>query len=451
MKNQTVTLNITDLTPEGFGVARHGGKVVFVQNAAAGDIAEVLIVKELSSHCFGKITKLITPSPDRAECDCGVYEKCGSCSLRHITYSAELEIKRRSVEDALSRIGGLDVTVHPTESGKSDRYRNKVQYPFGTIDGRAAFGYFSPRSHRLVPHGDCLLQDRNFYEIASKVLELATESGISVYDEESAAGSLRHSRIRKSRVGEYMLCLVVTDIKNKKYPLLAKRLAEELPYVKSIYLNENKSRGNSVFGGKTLHIYGKEKLTDTLCGRTFCISPESFYQVNSDMAERLFCKARELAGLKPGEIVLDLYCGVGTVGLCIANGDNPLCGVEIIPQAIEDARLNAGLCGRSEENTLFVCGDASVGVAECKKHFGTPDLITVDPPRKGLEREVIMQTCAASPKRIVYISCNPATLARDLAIFAENGYFCSEATPFDLFPRTKHVESVVCLTRTFNN
>lgn len=447
MKNDVITLDITDLTPEGFGVGRHENKVVFAADTAVGDRCEVLVMKELKSHSFARLVRIITPSADRTEPDCDVCRKCGGCSFRHISYEAELKLKRNIIAQAFSRIGGLDITVNETVSDCPDGYRNKVQYPFAPDGKSIVFGYYAKRSHRIVTHSECKLQDIVFTEIASHCAKTAEKLGISAYDEEKGRGVLRHAVMRKNRAGEILLCLVVGE-KDKRLNALADSVTDAFDNVIGVHSNINKRRDNVIFGDETYKISGEDTLKDTLCGKTFELSPRAFYQVNAVMAEKLYNHAKSLIPKKDGgNIILDLYCGAGTIGLCVANKKDMLCGVEIIEPAVENARRNAILNGRTEENTLFVCGDASVGVSECKNKFGTPDTIIVDPPRKGLERQVIETVVNASPERVVYISCDPATLARDCKIFAEYGYVTAEATPFDLFPRTGHVETVCLLSR----
>lgn len=453
MKNDIITLEITDITPEGFGVGRYENKVVFVSDTAVGDVIEALVLKELKSHSFAKAQKIITPSPDRIQSDCEISQKCGGCAFRHITYEAELKLKRNIVKQAFARIGKINITVNDTVFGSDARYRNKVQYPIAPDkDGGCAFGYYARRSHRIIPHADCPLQDKMFAEIADFCTKTADRLGIKPYDETSGRGVLRHIVMRKNRIGEIIVCLVVADKNRIQLKMLADTLKAQFGNIVGIHINVNKNRDNVIFGDHTFRIVGEETLTDTLCGKSFELSPRAFYQVNADMAEKLYMHAKELAAPKPeGGIILDLYCGAGTIGLCVAGENDKLCGVEIIDAAIENAKKNAERNGRNKENTLFVCGDASVGVEECRKKFGNPEIIIVDPPRKGLERAVIETVVSANPERVVYISCDPATLARDCAIFAENGYFTNEATPFDLFPRTGHVETVVLLSRQKDN
>ena len=448
MKNDIITLEITDVTPEGFGVGRIDGKVYFVADTVSGDICECIVLKELKSHSFAKLVNIKKPSLYRIDPDCTVCRQCGGCVYRHISYEYELILKQNTVRQAFSRIAKAEIEVNPTVHSLPDRYRNKVQYPFAVGEGgKAVFGYYASRSHRIIKHKSCPLQDPLFTEIAASIAVLADKLNIQAYDEESGNGILRHAVMRKNRKNELLLCLVVTK-KHRNLELLAEAVAERHKEIIGVHINLNKRRDNVIFGEETYCLLGSEVLTDTLCGKTFEISPRAFYQVNADMAEKLYLHAKELAKTeKSSATILDLYCGAGTIGLSLAGENDRLCGVEIIDAAIENAHRNARLNGRSEKNTLFVCGDASVGVEECKRKFGKPDIIIVDPPRKGLDKEVIETAVKACPEKIVYISCDPATLARDCAIFAEFGYFTSEATPFDLFPRTGHVETALCLSK----
>lgn len=447
MKNDIITLEITDITPEGFGVGRVDGKVYFVADTAVGDKCECLVLKELKSHSFAKLISISTPSPDRTEPDCAVAKKCGGCAYRHISYEAELKLKRNTVRQAFSRIAKMDIKVNETVYDTPEKYRNKVQYPFAQGESGAVFGYYARRSHRIVTHNSCPLQDDIFTEIADYTAKIADRLSIPAYDESTGRGVIRHAVMRKNRKGEIICCIVVAE-KHRNLSLLAETVAGSFKELIGIHININKRRDNVIFGDETYRLLGADTLTDTLCGKTFELSPRAFYQVNAVMAEKLYTHAARLASPKEtGSIILDLYCGAGTIGLCVAKDRDMLCGVEIIGAAIENAKINAALNGRNERNTLFVCGDASLGVEECRKKFGKPDIIIVDPPRKGLDRAVIETVVKASPEKVVYISCDPATLARDCAVFAGMGYTASEATPFDLFPRTGHVETVVLLCK----
>ncbi|MBR6783691.1 MAG: 23S rRNA (uracil(1939)-C(5))-methyltransferase RlmD [Clostridia bacterium] len=447
MKNDIITLEITDVTPEGYGIGRLDGKVYFVADTVTGDICSCLVLKELKSHSFAKLIEIIKPSEHRITPNCTVCRQCGGCAYRHISYEYELELKRNTVKQAFARIAKLDIAVNPTVSDNPEHYRNKVQYPFAQNNGYATFGYYAKRSHRIVEHKSCPLQDKIFSDIAAYTAELADRLSLPAYDEESGKGVIRHAVMRKNRKNQILLCLVVAK-KHRNLSLLAEALTAKFPAIIGVHINVNTRRDNVIFGDETYRLLGSETLTDMLCGKTFEISPRAFYQVNAVMAEKLYSHAASLAKRDcESAVILDLYCGAGTIGICVAGKEDKLCGVEIIDAAIENARTNALLNQRNEKNTLFVCGDASVGVEECRKKFGKPNIIIVDPPRKGLDKTVIETVVKASPERIVYISCDPATLARDCAVFAESGYFASEATPFDLFPRTGHVETVVCLSK----
>ena len=447
MKNDIVTLEITDVTPEGFGIGRVDGKVYFVADTAIGDKCDCLVLKELKSHSFAKLVSISSASADRIDPDCAVCKKCGGCNFRHISYPAELELKKNFVAQAFSRIAKQSVKVAATVSDDPLKYRNKVQYPFASEGGHSVFGYYAKRSHRIITHKACPLQDDIFTEIADYTAKTADKLGIPAYDEENHKGILRHAVMRKNRKGEILYCIVVAE-KHKAVSMLAETVFAKFQEIIGVHINVNKRRDNVIFGEETFCHIGEETLTDTLCGKKFVLSPRAFYQVNAVMAEKLYNRAAELAKTeKEHNIILDLYCGAGTIGLCVAKESDKLCGVEIIDAAIENAKINASLNGRSEKNTLFVCGDASLGVEECKKRFGRPNVIIVDPPRKGLDKAVIETVVKAKPEKVVYISCDPATLARDCAIFAEKGYTTNVATPFDLFPRTGHVETVVLLSR----
>lgn len=449
MKERLTRLRITSVTPEGYGVGREeDGKVVFVPDTAPGDVVTAGIIKELKNSSVARAEEIIAPSPMRVIPDCRVCRKCGGCVFRHISYESETQIKRGFVRDAFARIGGMDIEVGETRRGNELCYRNKVQYPFARgEDGKCVFGYYARRSHRVVPHEFCLLQDNSFYEVAQYCAVRADERGLPAYDEQTGKGVLRHLVMRRSREGKMLACLVVNGGGANAARPVAEDIFDRFPFVVGVHINVNARRDNVIFGEETFRAAGEEALYDTLCGKRFALSPRSFYQVNAEMAERLYSHAAKLAAGAAPRVILDLYCGVGTVGLCTAGANDKLCGVEIIPEAVEDARANAKLNGRNEENTLFVCGDAACGVRECRKRFGSPDVIIVDPPRKGLDAAVIETIVSAAPEKVVYISCDPATLARDCRIFTEKGYKTDKATPFDLFPRTGHVESVVLMSR----
>ena len=447
MSSTLFTIEITDLNPDGNGVGRlEDGRVVFVPSAAPGDVWEVGIIKETSRYLVGRPENLLSPSPDRVSPDCPYYKRCGGCTFRHITPESERTRKQNIVQNCFSRIGKLDVTVEPVYETGETRYRNKVVYPLAVQNGKPTFGYYARHTHTVIPHDDCLSQDNRFSEIASFFVGLIEKCGVSVRDEQTGRGVLRHLAMRKTAQGHFSVC-VIAQKRFAQAEEMAHALLKKFSFVTGVSLNLNRDPGNVIFGTETIPLAGEPVLTDMLCGKTFRISPASFYQVNHDCAEKLYEKAAFLADLQPGQTLLDLYCGAGTIGLSMMKPGQKLCGVEIIPDAVENARANAAINGRTDDDTLFVCGDASVGVAACREKFGTPDVIVVDPPRKGLSREVIDTLIDVSPRKIVYVSCDPATLAANCADLVGAGYSVTTAYPFNMFPRTGHVETVVLLSR----
>lgn len=446
-KNDLLTLEITDLNPDGNGVGRgENGEVIFVPLAAPGDVCRVKIIKCAKNYFVARLEELLTPSPCRIHSDCAVYHRCGGCVYRHVSVETENSLKKSMVQNALKRIGHLDVPVEETVCFGDQHYRNKVVYPLGrNKDGEVSFGYYARHTHAMVEHETCLLQEDLFDKIALFHVEQSQKHHVPVWNEVSKTGLLRHLAMRKNRKGEYTVCMVAS----KEFPK-AKTMGEELlhafPQVIGMFLNINPKGDNTIFGAKTLCLAGESTLRDSLCGKEFSVSPTAFYQVNPDVAEALYCKAAELANLQEGETLLDLYCGAGTIGLSMIHPGQKLCGVEIIPDAVENAWENAKNNGRTEEDTLFVCGDASLGVEACRKAFGNPHVIVVDPPRKGLSDQVIQTLLDVAPNKIVYISCNPATLASNCEKLSHT-YEITYAQPFNMFPRTGHVETIVCLRK----
>ncbi len=442
-KNDIVTLEITDVTEDGNGVGKVDGTVVFVPFTAVGDTVTALIIKVKTNYSIGKLIKVITPSKSRITPDCECFLKCGGCVFRHIDYDAELSLKQRRAEDCVNRIAGIHLKPKNIVSDNNiNHYRNKMQLPVGK-DG--AIGFFANHSHRIVECSDCLLQPEIFNKGISALKRYMRETNVTAYDSETGKGLVRHFYLRGNRdSGSLMAVLVIngTEIPNKELfvSLLKDAFGDSL---KSVQLNVNTKNNNVILGYKNIKIFGVDYITDEICGINVRISPNSFYQVNRNMAQMLYDKAKEYA--KPqNKTVLDLYCGTGTIGLTMAKDSKKVIGVEIIEDAIKDAKENAKLNGI--ENAEFICSDASKAVSELKKRNLKPDIVILDPPRKGCEKSVI-ETVAKdfSPQRVVYVSCNPATLARDLKIFVELGYKVTEYTPFDLFPRTGHVETVALI------
>lgn len=448
-KNDRLIIDITGTTSEGYGVGKSDdGVAIFVPNSAVGDKVEVLIVKVLKRYCFGKVMNIVEPSPCRQNVDCPVFLKCGGCCYRHITYEAELKIKEQKVKDAVSRIAGLDVTINPIVGAEiCDNYRNKAQFPLGkNKDGKVEMGFYGFHSHRVVNTDTCLLQPKIFDRVMEVVRDYLEKTNQTIYDEITHKGLVRHLYIRYGeKTGEIMVCLVINGDKLKQEDLLVNSLKENIAGLKSVVINSNKEKTNVITGLENRAIYGDKYIIDNLCGLNFRISPNSFYQVNHNQAEKLYSKAKEYANLTGNENLIDLYCGTGTIGLTMADKCKSLIGVEIVPQAIKDAKLNAKL--NNIDNAQFICGDATKCGEKLKNDNISPDVIVVDPPRKGLTPDLINSINEMSPKRVVYVSCDPGTLARDIKLFSENNYLPQEITPFDLFPRTSHVETVCLLSR----
>ena len=452
-KNQLFPVEITGINPDGNGVGRLAdGMVIFVPLTAPGDRAQVRIIKETKTYAIGRLEELLQPSPDRQDPNCPVYKRCGGCVFRHLRREAEHEIQRELVVNAFRRIGHLEVPVEKTVSVNETRYRNKVVYPLCEPEpGRAAFGYYARHSHAVVEHTDCPLQDEIFTKIAMFHVKQIASLHVPIWNEKHGTGVLRHLMMRKNRAGEVSVCMVAA----KPFPqaeAMAQALLQAFSEVVGVSLNLNPEMGNTILGRETRRLAGEPILRDHLCGKQFSLSPTAFYQVNAPCAEAMYRKAAELAALPENGVLLDLYCGAGTVGLTMVNDDGQkLFGVELVPEAVENARENALRNGRTAKNTQFACGDASLGVERCTEAFGSPDVIVVDPPRKGLSPEVISTLLRAAPERIVYISCNPATLAANCASLcdpqSEVRYRVVTAIPFDMFPATGHVETVVLLKR----
>lgn len=437
-KNDEIILEITSTSTEGFGVGKHNGITVFVPNTAEGDVALVKILKVKKTYCYGKLLELKTPSPNRAEPDCATFLQCGGCAYRHITYDKECQIKSQKVYDCIKRIGGIDLPPEPIISSDNILgYRNKAQLPFAQ---NCNTGFYALHSHRIIETENCLLSPQVFNEIAATVSLWAKEYNISIYNEATNTGLLRHLYLRMAKAtNEIMVALVIngSDIPFKEELILK---LKEFTAIKSVGLNINKKQTNVILGNTCKTIFGQDYITDVLCGVKIRISALSFYQVNRDMTELLYKKAAEYAEPQ-NKNILDLYCGAGTIGLSMAGVAKSITGVEIIPEAVNDAKINAQENGI--KGATFICADAADAANNLNKQNYKADVIILDPPRKGCDEQLIKTVANGfAPKKVVYISCDPATLARDAKLFDALGYKLIKYNPVDLFPRTHHIETV---------
>lgn len=446
-KNDIISLNIDSITSQGSGVGRYEGMAVFVPGTAPGDRLTVRVVKVLSSYCYGIIQEIVQPGPGRIQPACPVCRRCGGCSLQQLSYPAELAEKQRWVADALSRIGGISPPVRPIlPSPRADGYRNKAQYPIGAGEDGARCGFYAPRSHTLVPAQDCLLQPPFFGDIARAVCRYIDGSGGEPYDEKTGAGLFRHLYLRWGEAsGQVMVCLVINGERLPQPQLLVSTVLAACPAVTSILVNTNRKNTNVILGEETRVLFGDPSIRDVLAGVEVEISPASFYQVNHQGAELLYRQVAELADLDPRDLLLDLYCGAGTIGLSMARRVRELVGVEIVESAVRDARKNAQRNGI--QNARFLQADAGTAAAQLEAEGLRPTVVVMDPPRKGCDAATLAAVARMAPRRVVMVSCNPATMARDLKTLEEAGYRTEAAQPVDLFPRTAHVECAALLTR----
>jgi len=442
-KNKTYRAVIEGYSSEGLGIARIDGQVVFVHRAVRGEVCDILVLKVLKNAAFGKVVSVETPSEHRREPDCPYYGKCGGCDFRHMTYEEELQAKRQRVQDALQRLGGSGVAVEEIIGAEEPlRYRNKSQYPISS-DGRV--GFYRARTHEVVETAQCLIQKPQADAAAEAVRQYIRRFGVPGYDEKTGKGLLRHLYVRTNAAGESLICLLVNGKKLPHEEDLVAMLRTAVPGAVGVVLGVNTRRGNTILGESYRTLWGEDTLLDTLCGLTFRLSVPSFYQVNRDQAEKLYTRAVEYAQLTGEELVLDLYCGAGTITQVMARKAGKVIGAEIVPEAIADARVNAARNG--VENVEFFCGDASQIARELQRRGLRPDVICVDPPRKGLAPEVVEAAAAMAPQRIVYVSCDPATMGRDVKRFAALDYEVKRAAAVDLFPGTANIESVIMLTK----
>lgn len=442
-KNEQHPLRIEGYGSAGEGGARLEGQAVFVKGALAGEICQVQLLKVGKSAAWGRVTQVLTPVPGRQSPDCPRYPRCGGCQLRHMTYAEELRFKRQKVQDALQRIGGWTGRVEKIHGAEApDRYRNKIQFP--VADGPRV-GFFRARSHEVIDAEDCLLQPLAATRLREAFKLWMERYQVPAYDERVHGGLIRHFYVRVNQRGQ-SLCAVIangTDLPHQEELVQALRRAE--PDLAGVVLSVNQEKTNVILGKTHRCLWGRDYLEDTLCGLTFRLSVPSFYQVNREQAEVLYGRALAFAGLTGRETVLDLYCGIGTITLVMARQAGRAIGAEVIPAAVEDAKANAARNGVT--NAEFLCADAAQAAQTLADRGLRPDVICVDPPRKGLAPAVIDAIVQMAPQRLVYVSCDPATLARDVKRMEEQGYVLQRAEAVDLFPRTAHVETVVLLSQ----
>ena len=446
IKNEIYEALITDYTAEGQAVAKIEGCAVFIPNAIVGERHRVRIEKVGKTWAAGKIVEVLEKSPHRVNRECPVAKLCGGCDFWHMDYEEECRLKADRVKQALNRIGGESLEEVPILSAPTCYgYRNKAQYPVAAKKGKAYAGFFRAGTHQVVENDRCLILPEETDLVKKIVTDYVSRFQVFVYDEQSHTGLLRHIYVRRGAVsGQVLVCLVVNGRKLPKTEALVEKL-KAVPGFTTLVMAVNTRPGNAILGNEFITLYGPGYIEDTLCGLTFRLSPRSFYQVNHHQAQRLYEAAISQAGITKDDLVLDLYCGVGTITLAMAKAAGKVIGVEVIEQAVEDAKDNARRNGI--ENAEFFCGDAGKAALELEAKGIKPDVIVVDPPRKGLNGDTIEALDKMSPRRIVYVSCDPATLARDVALLKARGYQLKNAQAADLFPRCAHVESIVCLCR----
>jgi 23S rRNA (uracil1939-C5)-methyltransferase len=449
-KNQIISLKITGMTNEGNGVGHYGEEnfAIFVPNTAPGDAVQIKLVKLLKNYGYGRLERIENPSQDRISSDCSISGLCGGCSLRHISYEAECRIKNGWIEECLKRLGGIHIPMETFQpSPAENRYRNKAQYPIGGDElGKIQIGFYAKRSHRIIDGEGCMLHPPIFSEIVAEVRDFLTRAGISPYDETSGKGLARHLYLRMGQVsGEVMVCLVINGSKLPQAEEFVLTVTQKFPMVSSIILNVNQKRGNSILGEKCITLWGQDIIRDILAGVEIELSPLSFYQVNHDAAEKLYGIVKEYAGLTGRETLLDLYCGAGTIGLSMADRCKRMIGVEIVQEAVDNAKENAQRNGI--QNAEFFCADAGAAAAKFAAENIKADVVILDPPRKGCSQDSLQALLEIGPEKIVMVSCNPATLARDCKWLTEHGYQVMKIQGVDLFPRTCHVETIVLLQR----
>ena len=442
-KNDYIEVQFEDLTHDGAGVAKVEGYPLFVKNALPGERAKIKVIKANKGYGFGRLEEILEKSPYRVDAPCPIYKECGGCQLQHLSYEGQLLAKEKQVRDVLTRIGKLEnVKVHPV-LGMSEpwRYRNKAQVPVGEREGGLIAGFYQQRSHEIIDMEACMIQQEKNDEVVQAVKRICTKYGVTAYNEERHKGTLRHIMARHGQVTKEVMVVLVTrtsELPNKEK--IVKEIVENVDGVKSIIQNVNSKKTNVILGDETRVLWGEEVIYDLIGNVKFAISSRSFYQVNPEQTKVLYDQALTYAELTGEETVIDAYCGIGTISLFLAQKANKVYGVEIVPEAISDANRNAELNGI--ENVEFAVGEAEVVIPNWYKEGIVADVLVVDPPRKGCDEALLQTIIEMKPKKVVYVSCNPATLARDLRVLEDGGYTTLEVQPVDMFPHTTHCEAV---------
>ena len=446
VKNQIYEAVITDYTSEGQGVAHIEGCAVFIPNAIRGERVKVRIEVAKKTWAAGKMVEILEKSPHRINRECPVAKLCGGCDFWHMDYEEESRLKAERVRNCLNRLGGENLTEVPILAAPTCYgYRNKAQYPVSVKKGKGIAGFFKAGTHEVVENKRCLILPEESDKVKDIVMDYVNQYRVMPYNEVEHKGLLRHIYVRRGAVsGQVLVCLVINGKRIPRPEVLIERL-KTIPGFTTLVLSLNTRKGNAILGDEFVTLYGPGYIEDTLCGLNFRLSPRSFYQVNHHQAQRLYEAAIAQAEITKEDTVLDLYCGVGTITLAMASAAGKVIGVEVIEQAVADARDNAQRNGI--ENAEFFCGDAGQAALALEAKGIKADVVVVDPPRKGLNADTIEALARFAPRRIVYVSCDPATLARDVALIKERGYRLKNAMAADLFPRCSHVESIVCLSR----
>ncbi|MBC2022297.1 23S rRNA (uracil(1939)-C(5))-methyltransferase RlmD [Listeria booriae] len=446
-KNDCLDVVFEDLTHDGNAVAKIDGYPIFVPQGLPDEIAQIKVLKTNKNYGFGKIIELTKESADRVTPPCLVYSQCGGCQLQHLSYDGQLRMKQKQVAQVMKRIGKQDVEVLPTLGMENPwNYRNKAQVPVGFVNGRLVAGFYQQRSHQIIDMNTCLIQQEENNEVIQTARAVFAKYHVEPYDETTRKGVLRHLMTRfATTTGELMLVIVTTKLNFPNKEEILAELQQSIPELTSLVQNVNTANTNVIFGEQTVVLAGREYIMDTIHGISFAISARSFYQVNPEQTEILYAEALKLAGLTGEETVIDAYCGIGSISLCLAKEAKHVYGVEIVPQAIEDARANAKL--NKMDNVTFAVGKAEEVIPDWFKQGIKADVLVVDPPRKGCDDALLQTILKMKPKRVVYVSCNPATLARDMLVLTEGGYEAEMVQPVDMFPQTTHVECVTVLER----